>query len=548
MVLLLWLVVGTISMFYVRSAIMQHSAASMNFLIQQKAEALDAVFSAAETDVEILKDFIEDVDGTGGDFYGELKKNALFVLSDQPHGIKTVFFYPDRKEDSPTECVYLINVLESQSQFRQKVSGYSIGQGGNFMDCSFDISDGSKDTSLLGEAKRNSFAHWTGVYQNNNIETAITSFAYVSPVFRDGEFFGAVGVEVSTLSVRAIIDNLGYGSSFAFLAGKDGELVYHRDFLKGLSAGDFSRRGELETLKNSISSQPSAWEKPIAYKWNGEKHNLVLRTLRNGMVLALSAPEKQLFSVQEQMIFQMSLLIVISLTLAFFVISSMTDKIVKPIENITAASVAIAHGELHTKIDVESDDEIGILASSIKKIEVELSEYIDKIRDMAYCDKMTGCRNKSAYLMRQAEIERRMEEGLAEFTVYVFDVNGLKRINDTKGHEMGDLLIKSAANALKLTFNEKSIFRTGGDEFVVVLDDKSQSGEEVSKTLAAFEAAVAECSDEAAMGFPLAVSAGAAVYDRESDREFKSTLERADKAMYENKEAFYKKHEEMRRK
>ena len=50
------------------------------------------------------------------------------------------------------------------------------------------------------------------------------------------------------------------------------------------------------------------------------------------------------------------------------------------------------------------------------------------------------------------------------------DINGLKKINDIKGHEAGDNLIKTAANILKTVFKDSYIFRAGGDEFVVVIE------------------------------------------------------------------------------
>ncbi len=278
----------------------------------------------------------------------------------------------------------------------------------------------------------------------------------------------------------------------------------------------------------------------------------MLKRLGNGMVIALSVPEKQLFSLPNTMLLQIMMLLIISLMIAVFIVNYLTDKIVRPIEIITKATGCIAHGELNTKNPIKSKDELGVLATSILKIEEALSEYIEQIRDLAYRDFMTNCKNKSAYIKKISQIEKRIDADLADFTVYVFDVNGLKRINDTKGHEMGDELIKAAAGAIKTVFSEDEIFRTGGDEFAVITEGPR---DKIKDNMASFAQAVDEFNKEnegriegKSLDFTLAVSVGYASFENGVDKEYKSVYDRADQAMYEAKAAFYKNHEDMRRK
>ena len=263
------------------------------------------------------------------------------------------------------------------------------------------------------------------------------------------------------------------------------------------------------------------------------------------MVLAVSVPDYQITTLQYKMLLQLLILFILTILLSNLVLLFVSNRIVKPIEVINHAAHFISHGELNTKIPVYTNDELGMLASSIRKIEVELSEYIEHIRGMAYTDSMTGCHNKSAYLKHLSELEKKIDEGMAAFNVYLFDVNGLKRINDTLGHEMGDALIKAAASALKMTFNEKSIYRTGGDEFIVIIENER---DDINENLKAFNEAVTEFNKENPFDFTLAVSCGTATFKAGLDTSFKTVAERADKAMYENKEDFYKNHEDLRRK
>ena len=66
----------------------------------------------------------------------------------------------------------------------------------------------------------------------------------------------------------------------------------------------------------------------------------------------------------------------------------------------------------------------------------ELQEYISYIHAQAYTDAMTGVGNKAAYMDRIKLLDRKIHEHMADFAVIVFDVNGLKRVNDSFGHEI----------------------------------------------------------------------------------------------------------------
>ena len=90
-------------------------------------------------------------------------------------------------------------------------------------------------------------------------------------------------------------------------------------------------------------------------------------------------------------------------------------------------------------------------------------------RKEAHTDALTGLRNKLSYL----ELEKRLNSQIAEypeieFAVVIFDVNNLKEINDSLGHQAGDQHLKEAAEVIGTTFPSSQVFRIGGDEFVVI--------------------------------------------------------------------------------
>ncbi len=98
------------------------------------------------------------------------------------------------------------------------------------------------------------------------------------------------------------------------------------------------------------------------------------------------------------------------------------------------------------------------------------TEQLDTVQEKAYTDPMTGFGNKNAYEEMFAEYQKKIDnEEKPGFAVMVLDVNNLKYVNDTYGHEKGDLYIKGCCNLAASFCPESDFFRIGGDEFAVIL-------------------------------------------------------------------------------
>ncbi len=98
---------------------------------------------------------------------------------------------------------------------------------------------------------------------------------------------------------------------------------------------------------------------------------------------------------------------------------------------------------------------------------------VEELHAQAFTDSLTRLGNHRAFHSDLTEeLKRRAATG-AHFTLMAVDLDGLKRINDTKGHPAGDDHIKGVARCLKTVVGENgTIYRTGGDEFMVILPDK----------------------------------------------------------------------------
>lgn len=170
--------------------------------------------------------------------------------------------------------------------------------------------------------------------------------------------------------------------------------------------------------------------------------------------------------------------------------------------------------------------------SLMKKRAEESEAELGTVRRMAGTDPLTGVKSKHAYAEKERELDEQIQCGDAEaFSVVVCDVNGLKYVNDTFGHKAGDEYIRSASIMICELYTHSPVFRTGGDEFVVILTGRDHANR---------EAILKELKDrsESRIGTDEAVvAAGMADFLPDSDTGLHMVFDRADAKMYENKKA-----------
>ena len=193
-----------------------------------------------------------------------------------------------------------------------------------------------------------------------------------------------------------------------------------------------------------------------------------------------------------------------------------------------------------------ASDDIDRIKDQISSMHKELVEYLSYVEKQAYVDAMTGTNNKAAYLETLHQIEKEIRQKAAEFAVVVFDINGLKKVNDNYGHEEGDRIIKAAADIIKQVFGKENVYRIGGDEFIAVIFAGNE--EDMKWYYTTMERALEERNmEEPRLAIPLAIARGEAYYRPDEDTDYNSVFKRADEVMYRNKAEYYMKHGDRRR-
>ena len=171
-----------------------------------------------------------------------------------------------------------------------------------------------------------------------------------------------------------------------------------------------------------------------------------------------------------------------------------------------------------------------LVCNNISKIIMLNYSYGEKMETLAEVDGMTGLYNKSKYLSmingKYTDVE--------SVAVIFWDINDLKIINDTVGHDAGDELISVTATSIRNIVGPKDMaYRIGGDEFVMIIMDCNE--EEVKEKLRKWNVELEAARKE--FKFPISVSTGYAIGN---GKNLTDIINEADKAMYENKRKWHK--------
>jgi diguanylate cyclase (GGDEF)-like protein len=199
----------------------------------------------------------------------------------------------------------------------------------------------------------------------------------------------------------------------------------------------------------------------------------------------------------------------------------------------------------HVTIDLplERNDELGLLARSFNdmqtQIKAHLSQLYESQRDvdhLAHHDALTGLANRLMLYDRLEHAIAVSQRTGRRIALIFMDLERFKDINDTRGHAVGDKVLKAVSNRLKKMVREvDTVARLGGDEFVILfdsIDDPRQIAPIAQKIIDGFRLPLEIDGQE----YRLGVSIGISVYPQDGDNATE-LLDKADLAMYRAKKA-----------
>jgi len=175
-------------------------------------------------------------------------------------------------------------------------------------------------------------------------------------------------------------------------------------------------------------------------------------------------------------------------------------------------------------------DEVTALEKKVKKLELELKE--TKLQSTK--DFLTGTLNRRTYEEEVKKFESQYNREQKNYAIIFFDIDHFKKVNDTYGHECGDVILKTFASLLiKLTRDTDIVGRYGGEEFVVALHYKNEN--ELEKYVSRIKSVITK-NKFIYKNNKLKITFSAGIHLRSKNDSIEDTINEADKLLYKAKQ------------
>jgi two-component system cell cycle response regulator len=167
---------------------------------------------------------------------------------------------------------------------------------------------------------------------------------------------------------------------------------------------------------------------------------------------------------------------------------------------------------------------------------IERKRLMTELRKLSLLDDLTGLNNRRGFFALAEQQMKMAKRRRGDLLVMLADLDDMKKINDTLGHEKGDLALRDTATIMKETFRGSDVIaRIGGDEFAVCIIEDEKSGEDV--VVKRLQKNLDEYNNGEKRAFTLSLSLGFARCAFGSSCSIDEMLSRADKLMYEQKKS-----------
>ncbi|MCR5748100.1 MAG: GGDEF domain-containing protein [Lachnospiraceae bacterium] len=256
-----------------------------------------------------------------------------------------------------------------------------------------------------------------------------------------------------------------------------------------------------------------------------------------------------------------ALIIILGILFILLFLIWMNRNITGPLGNLEQSVVSFAtrsHNQLDPALlnyedpEIHTQNEVESLSDAISQMSADIRDYVKNIIDaqervehmksqvsrmdvIAYQDALTHVKNKAWYDKIEKRVNENISDHTARFALAMIDLNNLKKINDQYGHERGNDYILGACHEICIIFDHSPVFRIGGDEFIVLIENIDYMNKErlISELKTAFEILSADETREPWERYSAAI--GMAVYDATKDNSMNDVFKRADEMMYKNK-------------
>lgn len=499
------------------------SEESLRLSCQEGMNSLNDYFDSVEQSADTVSGLIEaDLDNTSLDDLEEHTKKADLYFKEaieHTEGVSTYYYRFDPE-------------LTNEKGF------WYVDEGEGLK--AHEVTDITKNSCpWFYSPKKNGVAEWLLPYDTDSLDSFYV-ISYNVPIYKKDAttnvrtFVGVVGIEVSYKTLGEQIKDIKVlNSGFAFIVENEkGTIVYH------------PTEKNLETPFEERPETPAAFVKSlkngdhhIEYTYKGvKKHCYVMPLSNDNMSIVVCIPFKEVNNLWLSIIIRIVVAALVLIAISIVIAILFSRRITKPLNDLTMAAREINKGNYNIQLSYKGNDEMGILTSTVNQLVENLGGYISDLNALAYADSLTSVRNRSAYEVALHELQKRIDNGEEnlKFAIALFDCDDLKAINDAHGHDKGNVYLRNACHLICRIFKNSAVYRIGGDEFVVFLQNEDFNRRDFLKK--AFIKKSSEiCAFAKEPWEQIRVSVGIATYDPKIDKTAQDVAVHADHLMYANK-------------
>ncbi len=317
----------------------------------------------------------------------------------------------------------------------------------------------------------------TTVMSASNINTNKNSIEIITPITVKNTIVGLIRANVSTSYFGVFVPDNGT----AFVLTSDGSYLFNSEGLSNNKKLSSVANGLFSTSDvNGYITKGASFDNLYGYS----------KLNNNEWIYFIKQDAKEykeiLSTLPITLIFTLAIILLIAVHISSLLTHKYTDPIISLKDNMTQA----AAGNLNLVCDIKSNDEFGELSdmfnnmmniisnnynelSESKKAleanELELKKNYNHIEQLAYHDGLTGLYNRVAFMRYSHDIFHKDGAQYATHAIFFLDLDNFKNVNDTLGHDYGDILLKQVSSRLTSCISENDLLaRTGGDEFLIL--------------------------------------------------------------------------------
>ena len=198
--------------------------------------------------------------------------------------------------------------------------------------------------------------------------------------------------------------------------------------------------------------------------------------------------------------------------------------------------LAPEHDASQIVLDDDNNDKntLTMLRKEIALGRINLDRYLNYSHQQSLTDKLTLLGNRNAYYEQVKKIEKSIDNNeRVFFVVALFEINGLKELDDEYGYDLGDKVILETASIISETFTKERSFRIGGGVFAVIYQNMNE--EALENRIKDFREILDDKNNSGELPIQISISQGYAMFNPKEDKKFSGPFSRAAEAMDKEK-------------